>query len=413
MTEDGKKQLFFVTSPQQDLRSVSAFLSKRNFKVHIEFDLREAIVKLIELQPEFIFLAWDHSDKKISSLPKLIAQATTATVVPFIATNTNEAIIKFSNCPINPKIFPPLSGPAIERLILKSNKLDSDQLARQILINAKIKTKEDLIQLQQKIMENLELEAAQEQETASQDPLQLEANVETKSATDKKFMIQKGFQATLGPGVFIQKGTLPTHDKGVREKLKYRAYCISLFTGNWCGYFVVATKAPMSFDTINLIFADWIKLQVSDNIELKKEDFFEFENIQQLQLSEIQLNADYTEKLNVEDYSVDISFFSVDPALMQLEFTEDKNYIKVKTEDIPVGVKMDFNLFIYLPENKKFLLYTQENSPLRPEQKDRLYKNKIEVLYLSSSFEANFRKFVARKVFDGIYKKLGKKFSTI
>ena len=413
MSDDSKKVLFFVISPLQNLRTVSAFLSKRNFTVYIETDIRDSLVKIIELQPDFIFLAWDHPDKKITTLPKLLLQASVASVVPFITTNTNEAIIKFSNDPINPKLFPPISGPAVERLILKSSKQDIELLSKQNLIKAKLKNKEDLLLMQQKLIGDLDLENAQELQSAIPNASREEFKgppVSELKTQGPGVIIQKGIARARGPGIIIQKGAPSVFREHVsKEKLKFRAYCISVFTGTRCGYFLIATIAPLDFAGIKTIFSDWIKMQSDSTEELTEQDFFEFEGIEQRNLNEILSLAEYSENLVLENYDVSISFFPLDQEAMKIELNDEKNYIRIKTENIPVGQPLDFSLMIHLPENKKYLLYTQANTPLEPSQKERLLKNKIEILYTPFEYETKYRKFLASRLFAGLYQNISSK----
>lgn len=402
---------------------MNAFLSKRNFKVHTETDVRDALLKIIELQPAFVFIAWDHQDKKVTTMPTLIAQASAATVVPFISTNTNEAIIKFSSCTLNPKLFPPLSGPAVERLVLKTARHDIDQQAKQEKIRIKLKDKEELELLKKKMIDDLDRTTEREMETSFQNKagsiegalspeLDLQPPPPPPDALEsiKKpagFVIQKGFKHNIDIGSIIQKSGLEETTGRVIERLPIRAYCISILNENWCGYFVISSKLKLDFASINSIFADWIKLQVGSEQPLLEKDFFEFDTIDQSRLSVIEGNAEYSEKMQVENQDVKISFFKVSPDNMLVERNVDNGYIKIRTLDVPVGEKLDFSLLIHLPENKKYILYTAANSALEPEQKERLIKNKIEVLYTTPDFENEFRKHLAHKMLTGKIVKYG------
>jgi hypothetical protein len=123
-----KKVLLFVTDAPENLKSVLSFLNKRNFSVFVENEIKSAAAKVFEIKPDFLFIAWDHRDKKIMMLPQVLEKAAACTFVPFINKNTKESVFKFDSCPIIPKLYPPISGPAIERLILKHNKDDQESI---------------------------------------------------------------------------------------------------------------------------------------------------------------------------------------------------------------------------------------------------------------------------------------------
>lgn len=127
MQSGPKKLLYFIKSADSNLSAVETFLNKRNFDVRSETDMKEALSQIIELQPDFVFLAWDHENTRAQQLPGFINQTSAASVViPFITNNTKEASRKLNICPLNPKLYPPLSGPAIERLVLKFQKGSQD-----------------------------------------------------------------------------------------------------------------------------------------------------------------------------------------------------------------------------------------------------------------------------------------------
>lgn len=154
MSAAAKRSLFFIKHPDTNLDAVETFLSKRNFTIHIESEIKEGLAKAIELQPEFIFLAWDHLDPRIQALPKLLGQACSGQVVPYIKSSSREANRKLTMCPINPKLYPPISGPAIERLVLKANKQGSDTIA--VRSSSAAANKDDLITIKSKAMATLD-----------------------------------------------------------------------------------------------------------------------------------------------------------------------------------------------------------------------------------------------------------------
>lgn len=159
MAKTELKKLLFIKAPTEPLRSVESFLAKRNFKVFSEIDVKLAIDKVIECEPDFIFLAWDHSDPAIMELPKLIIQASNALVVPYITSTKRDATRKLNVCPLNPKLYPPVSGPAIERLILKAGLKEEEEKARlaaaEAEVNAKNKSNENLSSMKESVLTHL------------------------------------------------------------------------------------------------------------------------------------------------------------------------------------------------------------------------------------------------------------------
>lgn len=535
------------------MKPLEAFLSKRNFDVYSESDIKEALVKALELQPDFIFLAWDHPNSKITQLPALISQSIMAPVVAYIMSNTKEATRKLNICPINPKLYPPISGPAIERLVLKSGKAAVAEQQRITQVKSKAKNQEELMQIRSDLLAHLDensstptlsesaaTESEHQQELNNKilrnksivernDILQRSAKVNLsedvinelkKSFNDKvksplenllenlddvsvmeddptsngQVIIQQGFEnpqglgsvvqkglgeaTTLGStiqkninnpdgmGNVIQKGTgmgedlgmiieknlsnshdlgsitqdgepnveIPEHiakdpaaraayleqaDKERRKKFKpsphkqLRAFCMSVYSDNWCGYLVISTDANLDFSTIDLVFTDWIKLQFNNLQEIDEYDFFEFKFIDQGFVDELAPKADYFEQVTVRNYTLNVLFFPIDPTKMTLELNDEKNLIQVTTEEIPSDVELSFSLHLHLPENKKYLLYTQVNKALSLEQKKRLINNRVHILFTPVDFEKEYKKFIAEKNVKELYTNMKKKLSVV
>lgn len=525
MSEDNKKVLLFIKAPSHNLKPLEAFLGKRNFVVYSESDIKEALIKALELQPDFVFLAWDHPNPKITQLPNLIAQSIMAPVVAYIMSNTKEATRKLNICPINPKLYPPISGPAIERLVLKSGKAAVAEEERITQVKSKAKSQEELMQVRADLIAHLENEnsaapsdssqaqSLEQQELNNQilrnksilernDILQRSAKVnlsdevvgelkktfadkvkvplekllenlasvevlEDESTSNGSVIIQKGFKNPQGLGTVVQKGLgegttlgtsiqksltnshdltsltqenseaeIPSHiakdpkaraayqELALKEKQRkpayqaspdkqLRAYCMSVYSDNWCGYLVISTDANLDFSTIDLVFTDWIKLQFNNLQEIDEYDFFEFKFVEQGFVDELAPKADYFEQVTVGPYNLNVLFFPIDPTKMTLELNDEKNLIQVSTEEIPADVELSFSLHLHLPENKKYLVYTQVNKALSLEQKKRLIANRVHLLFTPLDFEKEYKKFIAEKNVKEIYTNMKKKLSTV
>jgi hypothetical protein len=119
METNEKRTLFFLKSPKHNLTAIETFLNKRDFTVISISDYKEAVAKIIPLNPDYIFLAWDHPKETVTNLPKLLSQSCTSKVIPYINTSDKFQHRKLQSSPFDIKLFPPLSGPGIQRMIAK------------------------------------------------------------------------------------------------------------------------------------------------------------------------------------------------------------------------------------------------------------------------------------------------------
>ena len=119
MEKNDKRTLFFLKSPKHNLNAIENFLKKRDFNVVSISDYKEAVGKVIPLNPEYIFLAWDHPQEQVMNLPKLLNQSCTSKIIPYINTSDKHQHRNLQSCGMDPKLFPPLSGPGIQRMVAK------------------------------------------------------------------------------------------------------------------------------------------------------------------------------------------------------------------------------------------------------------------------------------------------------
>jgi hypothetical protein len=507
MSENTKKKLLFIKAPSHNLKSIEIFLGKRNFEVHTESEIKEALVKAIELQPDFIFIAWDHPNPKITQLPTLIAKATLATLAPvaaYIMSNTKESSRKLNISPVSHKLYPPISAPAIERLILKSSKNSAKEEQKLSHIKANSQNQKNLAEVRKNLLANLDsehveianessdIEAEKAQEINEQinrnksideknsilkgsakgnlspeminelknsfqtqvktpfedllENLALANASNEEEATFNEVIIQQGLENPeglgnviqkgigMGPslGVAIQKNTSELGDtiqkdiaspnslglaiedkpkshmkfKSVQALLK--AYCMSVYSDNWCGYLVVTSNTPLDFSSIDMVFTEWIKPQFNNLQEIDENDFFEFKFVDQDFIDHLGPKADFHENVKIKDHSLNVFLFPIEPNKMTLELNDEKNLIQVLTEEIPSDEKLNFSLYLHLPENKKYLIYTQANKALSLDQKKRLISNRVLLLYTPIDFEKEYKKFIAEENVKKIYQKMKK-----
>ncbi len=463
MSAKDNKILLFITHQPEQLRSVQTYLKKRDHAVHIESNLKEAIVKIFEINVDYIFIAWDHSDKKISILPKILAQSTSAVVIPFIHSNTKESAHQFNLCPCNPKIYPPILGPAIDRLIIKLSKVSSVVSARASSLHSKTATQDEIFKVQQLMVDTLENDPISNLELTTDeltDTLSLETSEVLPNEENLLIQIEKQNQLLLTEKSPLEKHRIEALKRSLNEQVKNpleniltsmkelrqsnadlhlqkgatlnltynpiqqaadasRAAIKSLSaiepeTGNlitfalnitcntWCGYFVISTNALLESTQIDLIFTDWIKLQFTDLAEINASDYIQISSTADQIIETLSNHADYQETVTVDEKIFHINFLGVDANDMSVQLTEDRVHILILVEQIIPDVILNFNLLLHLPENQKYLLYTQAQRVLSTEQKNRLILKKVKYLYTPKENYKHYQHYLAQKILGSI-----------
>lgn len=112
-------KVVILKTKQQSLKQAEQFLRNRQWQIVSTTNLRDAIAAVIQRQPEFILVAADHPNKKVRALPKLIGQAFPVKVIGFVESSSSAGMAVLHEMGLEYNVFPPVSGPAIERIVLK------------------------------------------------------------------------------------------------------------------------------------------------------------------------------------------------------------------------------------------------------------------------------------------------------
>lgn len=412
------KSILIIKAPAHNMRPVEHFLQKRNFKVFIEHDVKMAMLKLVEVQPSIIFLAWDHPNLKIMDLPAQMAQATNATIIPYVMGFTREDVRKLDACALNPKLYPPVSGPAIERLISKFVKIQIRKNSDYDEIVSGYKTEKGpaataaapVVATPPK-----KPAAPAEQELVTETNPIPKSNIIVIKQQKRQEILLTYKKKTLSPGFTAElEKTFPTQvkipiekllldDKNSRPQQKtnstavYRAYCLAVVSEAWCGYLTTISNYAIETGPLRKIVAEWIKENFENVIEPDEHDFVEITNLDPEWMGQLKKSAEYYEQLEIKDFDIRVCFFSFEPAKMNVEINDENSLIQMSTQDVPSDEELPFSLHLHLPENKKYIVYTQANKVLTGVQKDRLIANKILLLYTPINFEREYKKFLTAK----------------
>jgi hypothetical protein len=127
------KSVLIIKSQEKSLLSVENFLRNREWNIFSTTSLKDALVYLVSKQPMFVFVSIDHPNKKVQNLPRVLAQAFPVCAVMFAENATPGAYSILNASNLEYKLFPPVTGPAVERLV---NKYGKDQTQKATQANA-------------------------------------------------------------------------------------------------------------------------------------------------------------------------------------------------------------------------------------------------------------------------------------
>ncbi|MFN7454318.1 MAG: hypothetical protein ACK5RO_06620 [Pseudobdellovibrionaceae bacterium] len=122
--------VYILKSNPSVLSQAETFLRNRNWIVGSGTNMREALAYIIQKTPQYVILSADHPNKKVKVLPKLLTQAFPVRVIAFAEKQSPTSMRALNEMGQEYNLFPPVSGPSIERMILKIIK-EEEAKARQ------------------------------------------------------------------------------------------------------------------------------------------------------------------------------------------------------------------------------------------------------------------------------------------
>lgn len=411
MSQTRQITLFFIASPNYKLTAVENFLKKRNYDVHIATDVKAGLLKLIEVQPDLVFIALDHGSPKIEVLPQIIQQCIDTNIIPFTHSNSREALKKLDDSALTNKIFPPLSGPAVERMSIKlKSKSGIEKPAHQknsdLIVN---KFLDELNEKQKpKSVEGLP-DKAKTKRLKDKNFFYTTAK-KTKITDSQKDNLKKEFELTIKSELAdiletCQNGNVSNVVALNQEKKSI--YCLLVQSQSWSGHLMAYSNHTLESHLLEPVFKNWISKEFKYFNDQESHIFFEIEiNLQDFKIW-VENKAEYAENLKVDDSELNLSFVGIEPKHLLMEFDEEHDLVDVRLEWIPLKTELNLSLYLHLPENKKFLLYTPKGQQMSEMQKQRLVENRVERLYSPIEFEDEVKRLKMLQYFELLFSGLG------
>ena len=166
--------------------------------------------------------------------------------------------------------------------------------------------------------------------------------------------------------------------------------CLIVQSESWCGYLLIASQLTINNQDYQIILQEWLQNQFVNMSDIDENDLFEvnLELTDDLHIkSWAQEKADYLELVDVDDQEVLVSFFSIDPKSLVLDANDTFEMLGVPLNITSTDKKSSLSLFLHLPDNKKFILYTPAQQILSSQQKIKLAEKSVEKLYTPLDFQ--------------------------
>lgn len=445
---DPYRSILILKSNPMALQSSEQFLRSRGWNIHSVTGLVEAVQILFGKKVGYFLICANHPQKKVKAFPRLLSQFQGLRVIAYtdIANVLNMTILQEMEVPH--QILPPVSGPAIERMIYRIEK----EVAQQ-------KNAEDKAAQQKGFMDDLAnisvWKQAAEKMTyyfnndSDEAPPYMDLNpneannsfngfgTETFSEYEERMrrqqagmFIDKGEKKESGPSfIHFRKDEIPAKknakpplqksppafQEGVEHALKAAispladnnaipakkieiirdCICLNVESSYFRGYLVAAMGQNRRFDdefiaTVQNRLQEFLKgknLETGDNnpleITIRPVDF-EGWAIEK---------AEFLRKTIHNGNEVAVAFFPVEKTIPNFGQSQALDMVSFDIEDLATDVPVTFDVYIYLPANNKYILYTPKGGTFLAHQKDRLKSKGVHKMHTKKSSTSDVTKY--------------------
>lgn len=456
------KSLLIIKSNPQSLGPVESFLRNRQWTVKSTANLKEALVYLVQHQPTFVMVSIDHPNRKVRNLPKVLTQAFPVCVIPFAETASAANMKMLADMSSGYSLFPPVTGPAIERTFNKYQKdlqnkgpslqsIDSqwnegNEKLKQALIaikggNASGNESDPSLIAQLLVGESDltavasttrstdgafmksdspkgELHHAQTSSGLSKlhvhhpSPTDRKTNSADISSDAKKNMAsewkplepsnkepdQTSTNSSEAEKIFKRQDSLIV--KGARDALEKACLkseglhntlhtathlaCIVISSSRFSGYLVTAMAKDRM---VEKPFIETIRKRLIKFLRANGEHAEENESLS-IKVREVPFekwalsDADFLRKSVHNGEEVAMAFFPRVDIKASFKETEDSEMAAVSINELIPNSPVEFNIYIHLPRNNKYVLYTPCGGTFFANQRDRLKQQGISHLHI-------------------------------
>lgn len=390
---ESSKTMLILKAKPFTLAATEVFLRNRGWKLFVTTDVKEALLKLVEQRFSYVLISVDHSNKKTPLLPQLIRHKFSVPVMTFAETPSTISYNRLTSADSEYKIFAPITGPAVERCIMKYLR----DLQTRSLLMVKPEAVDSLLYRQphetprveytgiyvkgkgrSRDFGNVENTGARFDPTTriQKDPKkdpeyqQRHFGQRKKRSDALDTIIARGTQLSLLENVEFLDGNV--HH---RVENTVNSGCIIVESERFSGYIVTALGHN---EKLNEEFMTGIKKKLFKYLKENGEHLTESEAMD-IQLKPVAFEPwalEYADFLRTSVHRGDevaVAFFPHRPVHVDLENSPThRDMARIRLKDLKGDRPVNFDLYIYLEANKKLMLYTPRGGVFYQKQLDRL-----------------------------------------
>ncbi len=426
-----KNKILILKAQPNSLKAVELFLRNRELNFFSTSEITQALTFLIQEKPQFFFVAADHPNRKIRSFLKIVSKAFDVSILGFTEFDNSSSIFALQELATKSVIYPPVSGPSIVRAITRIEKDIEKRLEEE---------KQEKASRFEYISSQVSEDSRQDSEHSAAflalQELLNEVNKDEELDESSDYIFIPSAQVELGAkeafndpleGLALKdiakicQETIQIHRHDSAEKVEpvgmtSQLACLVIDTGELRGYLLVAFGAGRSMDEnfMESLRSGFIKhLQIQGTVHEGRENFSHLNRLLPMQLKTKEVNfldwaqsqAKFYLKTNHGENEVVAAFLPNDRIPYDFKKTNDGKMFQVEIDQIVSDQTLDFDLFVYLSANEKYVLYNKKGRTMSAEQKKRLLDRGVAHVHFLVEEMSNFYRYQAQDYVNSQIKK--------
>lgn len=407
--------LFFLKNLQHNTKSLEVYLERRDFIVQTESTVSIALEKILESKPAFVFAAWDHHDKAVESIISQIPAETV--VIPYITSTSGPDTRKLMNLDVPLKMFPPLSGPAIQRLVhrfekekhnlnssqnkkLTSSKanLSDDSTGTFVNKGERFKTMNTLITSRARgEIQNISSFDSETDLTLAKPTARFSKSMQVKISEIQKQSLEAKFDGKIQEEL---KEIIETAKELTTADHQQTIFCMLIQAIDCSGLVLLNTAWNLHLEDAQSALSTWGNVLTSQyhknevNKDAFQSDIFAIHMPTDLNVFDICSSKSSIQKeIIVDGKKTVMAFFDMQHNPFNLNSSENENYLSIDSDCLHENSSIPFDVYFELKENKKMLKMFKKETLLSDKDMASISEKKINPLLISANDELLWYKY--------------------
>lgn len=307
------------------------FLSRRGWIVRLHSDLKNFLADISTIKPLYALISADFQHPNLTATRRLLGQVFRTQIIDFAEEQTAQSWEGLKQATGVFQIYGPLSGPSFERALVH--------------LTSKFQNRDV-----------------------------------TSTEKDSRNRVRNGVVQILQKNFRFAEGIM---DRPVGWSSK--VLCVHLKATHFDGHFLIATggdeelegegQAQLESAMKNMLTEIFGSLEVYDVHPL---------DIQRVEFKDWALEtADFLESGLHDGLEIAVAFFTGSGKIFELEVLGSSDYCKLRLEEVHPGVSLDFDVYLHLPLNGRFLMYIPRGGNITVPQQMNLEGRGIKNLFVA------------------------------